>query len=217
LSFVWVLRLAALLERAIVALVRTLVGSGRRSLAVAQRVATPERVLVMVTVAAAACLVVSQFVAYRGVEVGEPQYSSVSSIAPPPQTDRVDAGAAHAYVLIPLAAIAVAVAVIALARRRRRLGRMVALVGLIGVAISLAIDLPKGLDAGTAGLAFAGAKATLTEGFYAQLSASAVLVLCGVALGTSLRPGAGFAPSRARRGRGRTRPRHAPSVAGGGA
>jgi hypothetical protein len=213
---IWPLRLASLIERAIILLITGLAWLGRRTLAIAERYATPERVLVLVTGGAAACLVVSQFVAYRGVEVGQPQYSAVSSIAPAPQTDRIDAGAAHAYVLIPLAAVAVAIAVVALLSGRWRLGRLVSLVGLIGIAISLAIDLPKGLDAGTAGAAFAGAKATMTEGFYAQLAASAVLVLCGWVLSINLRQA--VAPAR-RRGprRSEQRPRGAPSVAGGGA
>jgi hypothetical protein len=213
---IWPLRLASLIERAIILLITGLAWLGRRTLAIAERYATPERVLVLVTGGAAACLVVSQFVAYRGVEVGQPQYSAVSSIAPAPQTDRIDAGAAHAYVLIPLAAVAVAIAVVALLSGRWRLGRLVSLVGLIGIAISLAIDLPKGLDAGTAGAAFAGAKATMTEGFYAQLAASAALVLCGWVLSINLRQAA--APAR-RRGprRSEPRPRGAPSVAGGGA
>jgi hypothetical protein len=214
---IWPLRLAALIERAIIGVITGLAWLGRRSLEIAERYATPERVLVLVTGGAAGCLVVSQFVAYRGVEVGQPQYTEVSSIAPPPQTDRIDAGAAHAYVLIPLAVIAVAIAVVALLSGRWRLGRLVSLVGLIGIAISLAIDLPKGLDAGTAGVAFAGAKATMTEGFYAQLAASAVLVLCGWVLSINLRQRAGAPARRRRLRRSRPRPRRAPSVAGGGA
>ncbi len=213
----WLLRFAGLVERVLKALVAALATLGGGALSLAERYATPERVVVLVTGGAAACLVVSQFTAYRGVEVGQPQYTSVSSIAPPPQTDRIDAGAAHAYVLVPLAVIAVAIAVFALLSGRWRLGRLVSLVGVAGIAISLAIDLPKGLDAGTAGIAFAGAKATLTNGFYAQLAASAVLVLCGLVLSMNLRR-RGDAPARTpRTPRAETRARRAPSVAGGGA
>jgi hypothetical protein len=97
----WVLRLAELVERATTGLLGGIVGAGQRALAFAERYVTPERVLVVVIGGAAGCLGVSQFVAYRGVEVGQPQYSDVSTIAPPPQTDRIDAGAAHAYVLVP--------------------------------------------------------------------------------------------------------------------
>jgi hypothetical protein len=213
----WPLRLAALLARLLSGLFARARSVGGRSLVLAERYVTPERVLVVVIAAAAACLAYSQFVDYRGVQVGQPQYSQVSTIAPPPQTDQVRAGAAHAYVLVPLAAIAVAIAVVALVSGRWRLGRLVSAIGLIGIVISLAVDLPKGLDAGTAGIAFAGAKATLTDGFYAQLAASAVLVLCGWVLSINLRQRAGVVTRSRRARRRRLRPRRAPSVAGGGA
>jgi hypothetical protein len=211
------LRIAGLAERAVLTIVDAVTGIGGRALGFAERQLTPERVLVAVIAAAGGLLVYSQFVAYRGVEVGQPQYSEVSTVAPAPQTDRIDAGAAHAYVLIPLAAIAVAIALLALLSGRWRLGRLVSLIGLLGIAISLAIDLPKGLDAGTAGTAFAGAKATMTEGFYAQLAASAVLVLCGWVLSVDLRLRAGVPAGKRRFRRPWARQRRAPSVAGGGA
>jgi hypothetical protein len=216
LALAWLLRLAGLVERGTLALLAVTSRVARGGLGVAERVATPERVDVVVIAGAAACLVVSQFVTYRGVEVGQPDYAAVSNIAPAPQTDRIDAGAAHAYVLVPLAVIAVALAVVALVTGRWRLGRLVSAVGLVGIAISLAIDMPKGLDAGTAGSAFAGAHATLTEGFYAQLAASAVLVLLGIVLSLNLRRRDRAAvPSPAPRRRPRAR--RAPSPAEGGA
>jgi hypothetical protein len=213
----WPLRLAGLIARLVGVLVRGGRAFGTRLLVLAERHVTPERVVVAVTAGAAACLAYSQFVNYRGVEVGQPQYVGVSTIAPPPQEAQVHAGAAHAYVLLPLAAIAVAIAVVALITRRWQLARLVSVIGLIGIAISLAIDLPKGLDAGTAGQAFAGAKATLTKGFYAQLAASAVLVLCGWALAMNLRGPKTAKARRSRSRRRRPRPRRTPSVARGGA
>ena len=98
--------------------------------------------------------------------------------------------------LLPLALAAVVIAVVALVTRRWRLARLVSVIGLLGIAVSLAIDLPKGLDDGTAGSAFEGANATLTEGFYAQLAASAAMVLCGWMLSLNLRRGAGAAQRR---------------------
>lgn len=214
--FALVLRIADLVERALVRVFDAIVDAFDLALDLGERWLTPERALVAVIVGAAACLGVSQFVAYRGVEVGQPQYVDVSSVAPAPQTDRIDAGAAHAYVLLPLALIAVAIAVVALVTRRWRLARLVSVIGLLGIAVSLAIDIPKGLDAGTAGSAFQGANATLTEGFYAQLAASAAMVLCGWMLSMNLRRGAGAAQRRQVRSH-RPPPRRAPSVAGGGA
>ncbi len=211
-----VFRLAGRFERAILAIADTALSVGERLIAVGERELTPRRMLVLVIVVCGGLLVYSQFVAYRGVEVGQPDYSQVSSIAPAPQTARVKAGAAHAYALIPIAVLAVGIAVAALISGRWKMGRLIALLGLVGVAISLAIDLPKGLDAGTAGTAFAGAQATLTDGFYAQLSASAILILCGWLLAAQLRGSEARGWTRGRR-KGTAHPRGAPSVAGGGA
>jgi hypothetical protein len=211
--------LVTLVPRAILWAARALVAFGGILASVAtrlSRVITPERGIAGVIVCSAACLGVSQFVTYRGIEVGEPQYIGVSGVAPAPQTDRIDAGAAHAYLLIPVAVVAVVLAVIAVHSGRWRLGRLVALAGLAGVAVSLAIDLPKGLDTGTAGIAFEGAHATLTNGFYAQLAASAVLVLCGLLLSQAVKRSQAGAPRGARRGR-RERSRSGTALAGGNA
>jgi hypothetical protein len=62
--------------------------------------------------------------------------------------------------------------------------------------VALAIDLPRGLDAGRPGLAFSGSEAELLQGFWAEVAYSAVLVLCGGLLAHYSR---GVAP--ARRGR----------------
>ena len=214
--FALVFRIADLVERALVRTFDAIVDVFDAVLDLGERRLTPERALVAVIIGAAVCLAVSQFTAYRGVEVGQPQYVDVSSVAPAPQTDRVDAGSAHAYVLLPLALAAVAIAVASLVTRRWRLARLVSVIGLLGIAVSLAIDLPKGLDAGTAGSSFEGANATLTEGFYVQIAASAALVLCGWMLSINLRRGAGAAQRRRAPSHGPS-PRRAPSVAGGGA
>jgi hypothetical protein len=211
LLFALVLRLAALVERAVLAVIDTGHGIGERLISAGERKLTPQRMLVLVIAVCGGLLIYSQFVAYRGVEVGQPDYSAVSTIAPAPQTDRVDAGAAHAYVLIPVALLAIGIAVAALLTGRWKLGRLVALLGLVGILVSLAIDLPKGLDAGTAGTAFAGAHATLTSGFYAQLFASAVLVLCGSTLAAHLRASTAAPAERRKRGK-RSLPR--PSLRG---
>jgi hypothetical protein len=209
------LRLFALGERLLSWILAAGAAATARTVGFLDRHATPERVLLAVIGGAAGCLAVSQFVAYRGVDIGRPDYSEVSAVAPPPQTAVADAGEAHAYVLVPLAVLAMAIAVLIVVSRRWQLGRLVAAVGLVGILISLAIDLPKGLDAGTAGVAFAGAKATMKEGFYVQLAASAALVVCGLLLGRYVRGARSTAPKRTPERR--PRPRRAPSVAGGGA
>jgi len=81
-------------------------------------------------------------------------------------------------VLIPVAVAAV-VLIIGAYRGDRRLAGAVALCGLLGLAVTLAIDLPQGLDAGRPGLAFSGSDAVLLQGFWAEVACSAVLMLCG--------------------------------------
>ena len=63
---------------------------------------------------------------------------------------------------------------------------------------------------------FLPAHATLTNGFYAQLAASAVLVLCGLLLSQAVKRSQAGAPRGARRGR-RERSRSGTALAGGNA
>ena len=152
---------------------------------------TPVRTLAAVAAVAAIALGASQFANYRGVAVGAPQYTGeVGAAAPAPLTDLETAGSAHLYVLLGLAGVALYL-IWATARGHWRLGRAIGLVGLAGIAVSLLIDAPQGLDAGRAGVAYYGTDAQLIEGFWAQLSASAVLVLCGPLLGWHVKRAAG--------------------------
>jgi hypothetical protein len=165
------------------ALPRLAVGIERR----AERILRPDRVVLAVTAATCTALAVSQFLTYRGVEIGADSYAPVAGLASPPLEETAKAGSAHGYALVPVAAVALALALAAVLTGRWRLGRLVALAGVAGVAVSLLIDRPKGLDEGTAGIAFAGAEATLTKGFYIQVVASATLVVCGLLLGLWVR------------------------------
>jgi hypothetical protein len=193
-------RVCALFERILSAgwrfISTTLVAAAERL----DRVLTPERVAFGVVVAAAGCLIVSQFVEYRGVQVGQPGYEDVSLIAPAPQRLQETPGEAHAYLLIPVAVAAVWIAGVALLRRRWKLGRLVAIAGFVALAVTLAVDLPKGLDEGNATVLFAGAEATLNEGFWAELAASVGLILGGLLLAVNLKNLERPARRRARRG-----------------
>jgi hypothetical protein len=151
-----------------------------RSATRASAVITPQRAIGAVIVAAGCCLVISQFVDYRAVEIGQPGYSGLSSIARPPTTDVRTAGDAHAYLLVPLGLLAILIGVLAIGRDRRRLGLTIAVLGLVAVAAILLIDLPSGLDEGAQTSRFAGATAVLEDGFYAELAAAAGLVLAGL-------------------------------------
>ena len=144
-------------------------------------VVTPDRAIATVAVLAAACLVASQFIDYRAVEVGQPGYANLpDGAAPVPTVDPRAAGAAHAYLLVPLALLAAVLAVRAVRTKRRALGLAVAALGLVCLAVILLVDLPAGLDASAQSSRFAGAKAVLQDGFYAELAAAGGLVLCGL-------------------------------------
>jgi hypothetical protein len=165
---------------------RGTLGAGRAAIAIGERVVTPPRAVGAVVLAAAVLLGVSQFVDYRGVGIGVPLYEGVEAVAPPPQTDREPAGSAHSYVLLPVAILAIVALVFAL-RGRWRLGRAISLLGLFGIAVSLLIDVPKGLDEGLAARDFEGTEATLLEGFWVQLASAGVLVVTGLLLGRYVR------------------------------
>jgi hypothetical protein len=147
----------------------------------ASRVLTPERAICAVVFAAGACLVVSQFIDYSAVEVGQPGYAGLPA-ASPPLIDGERAGAAHAYLLVPVGAAAAAIALLAAGTGRNRLGRAVFLLGLLSLAVILVVDLPAGLDTGSQSSRFSGATAVLQSGFYAELAAAGGLMLGGLLL-----------------------------------
>ena len=173
----------------------------------AQRYVTPLSTVAFVGLAAAVGLGVSQFFDYHGVAVDVPNYTGHTRVvAPPPVTGTATAGSAHLWILLPIAAAA-AVLIVATYLGRPRLAGAVALCGLLGIAVTLAIDLPQGLDAGRPGLAFYGAQAELLQGFWAELACSATLMLCGGLLAlysrgvaTQTRRRGSRAPERAGRG-----------------
>jgi hypothetical protein len=163
--------------------VRWLIARGRALAAgtyeLLRRYVTPLPTVAFVGLAAAVGLGISQFFDYHGVAVDAPSYAGeVGVVAPAPVTGTATAGSAHLWILLPIAAAA-AVLVIATYLGRTRLAGAVALCGLLGVAVTLAIDLPQGLDTGRPGLAFYGPRAELLQGFWAELACSAILMLCG--------------------------------------
>lgn len=174
-----------LLLRLLGKLERLLLRARDRAVAAATRasgVLTPERGVCLTIVAAAGCLIASQFVDYRGVELGQPGYAGLPA-ATPPTVDVKTAGEAHLYLLIPIAALAAALALVVLRNGRRRgLGRVIFALGLLSLAIVLLVDRPAGLDVGVQASRFAGAKAVLDAGFYAEIAAAAGLMLCGALL-----------------------------------
>ncbi len=83
--------------------------TGRRFLAAAARVVTPARTAVVVGLFAVGALAASQFVDYRAVEIGAPDYHGVTAVAPPPAVDPADPRSAHGLWLIVIAAVAFAI------------------------------------------------------------------------------------------------------------
>jgi hypothetical protein len=145
----------------------------------ASAVVTPQRAIGAVVAVAGICLVASQFLDYRAVEIGQPGYAGLAG-ARPPTVDVRTAGEAHSYLLVPLGLVAVALGALGAGRDRRRLGLAASALGLVALATILLVDLPTGLDAGTQTSRFAGAKAVLEDGFYAELAAASGLVLAGL-------------------------------------
>jgi hypothetical protein len=147
----------------------------------ASAVLTPERAICAVILASGAFLIVSQFIDYSAVAVGQPGYAGLPA-ASPPSIDGEAAGAAHAYLLAPVGAIAIGLALVAAWTGRNRLGRVVFLFGLASLAVVLLVDRPAGLDAGSETSRYSGAMAVLLSGYYAELAATAGLMLGGLLL-----------------------------------
>jgi hypothetical protein len=166
----------ALVERGIRWLCRSLV----RLASAASEVITPARAAAMVLIAAGVLLAVSQFIAYRAVEIGQPGYAGLPQVAAAPTEAVRTAGEAHAYLLVPIGLAATVLGLLALLRERRKLGLLVTALGLLSIAVILLVDLPAGLDEGSQTSRFAGATAVLEDGFFAELSAAGGMVLAGL-------------------------------------
>lgn len=169
-------RAVARLERGI----RRLCGLLVRLATAAAEVVTPARAAAVILIAVGACLAVSQFIDYRAVEIGQPGYAGLPQVAHAPTVEARTAGAAHAYLLVPIGIAAIALGFLALVRERRNLGLLVAALGLLSLAVILLVDLPAGLDEGRQTSRFAGASAILEDGFFAELSAAGGMVLAGL-------------------------------------
>jgi hypothetical protein len=144
-------------------------------------VLTPLRITAAVCGAAAIALGVSQFMDFSAVEISTGDYAvypGLESVAPPPQVAIESPGALHATVMVAVAIAALGLCGLALAGRART-GVVIAGLGLVAVAVALAIDLPNGLDEGDALVSYDGTDAELLSGFWIQLVAAGVLVLGG--------------------------------------
>jgi hypothetical protein len=168
---------------------------------------TPARAVAAVCLVAIVALAASQWVDYRTISVGTDAYSGdLAAVAPAPEVNRQQAGDAHSWAIVPLAGAALVGLVLALTGRPRA-ARLLIAVGVAAIAISAAVDAPKGLDEGNAALTYEGAEAHLLEGFWLQIAAGAVLIAGGLLLPRYLRPvpATSRAETTADRGLGRAR------------
>ncbi len=176
----WFFGALALIETTL----RTLGHGAARAATGLADVLSPRRGLGLTIAAAGGLLIVSQFLDYHGVQIGEQvQLPGGIESAAPPVIDLRTAGSAHAYALVPVGAIVVALG-LAMFVRGGRAGRLAALGSIIAGAASLAvillIDLPHGTDVGAQSSRFASASAVLERGFAAELAAAGGVVLGGV-------------------------------------
>jgi hypothetical protein len=176
----WFFRGLALAE----ATLRALGGGAARAATAGATVLTPRRAIGLVLAASGALLVISQFIDYHGVQIGE-QVDLPGGIqsAPPPTVDLQTAGHAHSYVLVPVGVIAVALGLVVIWRggrgaRRAALGAILA--GGVSLAVILLVDLPHGLDVGALSSRFASASAVLEKGFSAELAAAGAMLMSGL-------------------------------------
>lgn len=160
--------------------VRQVLARTERAATAASAVVTPRRATGAVILAAGACLVASQFLDYRGVEIGQPGYADLPEVAKPPTVDVRTAGDAHSHLLVPVGILGALLGAACMRRERPRWALGAAGLGLLAIVVILAVDLPSGLDIGAQSSRFSGASAILEDGFYAELAAAAGMVLAGL-------------------------------------
>jgi hypothetical protein len=153
-----------------------------------ERHITPARALAVVALVALGALVAAQWRDYSEVSVGVDAYSGdVGAVAPPPEVSSAQTHDAHGWVMLIIAALGV-VAVLGAVLKRRRLAIWLVPLGIAVIAIAVAVDAPKGLDEGSAALAYESASASLLSGFWLQIAAGSVLIACGLMLPRALQP-----------------------------
>jgi hypothetical protein len=156
-------------------------GLAARAGTAGSRLLTPRRALGLMIAATGAAVVVSQFLDYHGVQIGQPGYAGLPQVvAKPPTVDVQRAGEAHSWLLVPLGAIGILCGLAAMSRGGRRAAFGAVLAGTVALAIVLLVDLPHGLDAGAQTSRFAGASAVLEQGFYAELASAGAMLMAGL-------------------------------------
>jgi MFS family permease len=126
-------------------------------------------------------LAVSQFLDFRAIEIGS-GYSAVQEIARAPRIEVQTPMDAHSILLLAAAALAAGCLAALVLGRRRIFATGLSLVGIATIAVTMLVDLPRGLDTEEAAIAFTGVAAVLLTGFWLQLAAGVVLTATGLLL-----------------------------------
>ncbi len=183
----FVLNLAIAAWRIVARPVGAVLGTLDRAARSVSRRLTPARALTVVVAGAAILLALSQYADYRSISIGNGAYADVQSLAPAPETGRVQTGDPHSYVFVPVAIACLLLLAVATVGGRWRACRLIALAGFAAIVVALLVDRPAGLDPGDAALAFEGVKAKLIGGFYAQIAAGVLLIGSSSLLARELR------------------------------
>lgn len=130
------------------------------------------RTLGAVVALAGVFLLVAQFADYRVVIAGTGEL----------EASRRAAGSAHLYVLAPLALAALVAASRLGAGVAHRLGRLIAALGALTIAVTLAIDLPAARDREEFEMLYAFTRTELLGAFYVQLFSGIALGVAGATL-----------------------------------
>jgi len=160
-----------------------------RSLARADRVITPRRALIVAAGLAVALLFVSQFTEFRATAIGEPGYAGIEDVTGAPRVDVRTPIGAHSVLLLAAGILALAGLAGSIRTGRRRSALLLLAAGAVSLAVSLAVDLPNGLDAGEAELSYSGAESLLLSGFWLELAAGVTLAWTGALLPLNSTPG----------------------------
>jgi len=158
-----------------------------RAARAASRRVTPVGALTLVVAGAAILLALSQYADYRMISIGNDAYSGVQTVAPAPETGRLEAGDPHSYAFVPVAVACLLLLAAAVVGGHWRLLRLITAAGVAAIAVALIVDRPAGLDPGVAAVSFEGVRATLIGGFYAQIAAGVLLIGSSSLLARELR------------------------------
>lgn len=146
------------------------------------RILTPRRALTLSVSAGVLALIASQFLDFRATEVGQSAYAPIQEITRAPRIDLLTPIDSHSVLLLTVAAVSLAGVIGGAVTGRRAWNLLIVSAGAVVVAVTLAVDLPRGLDVAIAEISYSGVAAVLLSGFWLQLSAGLVLAVGGMGL-----------------------------------